>query len=349
MGLTLGIVLLHTAYNELPDLISYKASLGEIILYFLYSIPSQIPVVLPVSLLLSVIFTLSNMHRNNEIIAMKAAGIHIFRISRSLWGASLVLAGILFYMNAHLVPYSVEASRITLETLRFDSEKKDGATNNVGIINYLAFNNRLDSRIWFMNRFSQSTNIANGIEVHVLDESGNEKSAIKAREGVFDDVDNCWFFTDGQEIFFDTATGRPIKLEYFDKKYYKDFNEDPTIMKLSTRRPKDLSVLELQTLISSLGDKNEMLAYNVALHGTMTSPLVCIIVVALAIPFSIAGVRTNPMVGVSKSVALFFAYYVILNIFTALGSRGILSPAMAAWAPNIIALLFALSLYRKNI
>jgi len=280
---------------------------------------------------------------------MKAAGIHVFRISRSLWGASVVLAGLLFYLNAHLVPYCIEASRITQETLKFESEKISGATNNVGIINYLAFNNRLDSRIWFMNRFSQSTNIASGVEVHILDEDGNEKSAIKAREGVFDDVDKCWFFTDGQEIFFDTETGRPVKLEYFNKRYYKDFNEDPTIMKLSTRRAKDLSVTELQTLISSLGAKNEMLPYNVALHNIMTSPLVCIIVVALAIPFSIAGVRTNPMVGVSKTVALFFAYYVILNIFTAIGSRGILSPALAAWAPNIIALLFALSLYRKNL
>ena len=70
---------------------------------------------------------------------------------------------------------------------------------------------------------------------------------------------------------------------------------------------------------------------------------------AIAIPFSVAGVRTNPMVGVSKTVAMFFAYYMIDNIFSALGGAGYISPVVAAFAPAAIMLIFALSLYRKVI
>ncbi len=120
-------------------------------------------------------------------------------------------------------------------------------------------------------------------------------------------------------------------------------------MILSRKRPKDLSILELKSLTSTLGEKREMLAYAVQLQSMLASPLICLIVVAIAIPFSVAGVRTNPMVGVSKTIGLFFTYYILVNIFTALGGKEILSPAVAAWTPNILMLIFALSLYRKNI
>lgn len=79
----------------------------------------------------------------------------------------------------------------------------------------------------------------------------------------------------------------------------------------------------------------------------MVQPFACIIVVAIAIPFSVAGVRTNPMVGVSKTVGLFFVYFVLDSALGAVGGRGIIPPLWAAAIPNIAMLFFALSLYRK--
>lgn len=348
MLVTLGILILHDAYSDLPDLISYGASASQILWFYCLKLPAYIPVVLPISLLLSIIFALGSLHRNSEIIAMRAAGLTIFQISRSLWFAGILLAGALFVLDAHVVPKSVEAGRRDFESLKFAKEKQDKKTSKVGIIKHLSFNNRQQSRIWFMNDFVQSTNQANLIEVHILDELSREKSLVKAKEAYFDDTKNCWYFLNGIEVFFDVETSSPLRTTRFDKKCFEDFNEDPNIMKLSIKKPKDLSMLELRQLTSSLGEKKEMLPYAVQLQNTLTSPFICIIVVAIAIPFSVAGVRTNPMVGVSKTVGLFFTYYVLINIFTAIGSKGYISPIMAAWIPNILMLFFALSLYRKN-
>ena len=95
--------------------------------------------------------------------------------------------------------------------------------------------------------------------------------------------------------------------------------------------------------------KSSVLKYEVRLYNIWLSPLICVIVVAIAIPFSVAGVRTNPMVGVSKTVAMFFTYYIIDNIFSALGGAGYMPPFIAAFAPAAIMFVFALSLYRKVI
>jgi lipopolysaccharide export system permease protein len=69
--------------------------------------------------------------------------------------------------------------------------------------------------------------------------------------------------------------------------------------------------------------------------------------VGLAIPFAVAGVRTNPMVGICKSIGLFALYYVVANLSSLIGNRGIAPAALAAWTPNLLMLLTALYFSRK--
>lgn len=168
---------------------------------------------------------------------------------------------------------------------------------------------------------------------------------------MFDDVENCWFFTDGIETTYDPATGKAVKTVSFGKKYYRDFKENPNFMALTMRRPEDLSLFEAATLIDTIGDRTaaEAQPYLVRWYSVWASAFACVIVVAIAIPFSVAGVRTNPMVGVSKTVGLFFLYFVVDSVFGALGGRGYVAPFWAAAIPVIGMLAFALSLYRKAI
>ena len=45
--------------------------------------------------------------------------------------------------------------------------------------------------------------------------------------------------------------------------------------------------------------------------------------------------RVSPAVGVSKSIGLFFAYYILTSLATMLGGRGYLNPVWAALMPNL--------------
>ncbi len=345
--LTLGILTLHNAYRDLPDLISFGASVWQIVYYHILLLPAYIPVILPISLLLSVIFTLGNLHRNSEIIAMRAAGLSLFRISRSLWFVGFLLSGILFYLNSEIIPQATEQARSDYEALELKAEPSKTKARASETIRHLTLNNSIDSRIWFIDVYKQLTGEFQGVEIHSLDKEGNQISSIKANSGFY--KEGIWTFFNGVELAYDPNTNKPLSLAKFDKKEISEYNESPALMILSRKRPKDLSVLELRQLTSTLGEKKEMLAYAVQLQTMLTSPFICIIVIAIAIPFSVAGVRTNPMVGVSKTIGLFFAYYILVNIFTALGGKEVLSPVMAAWIPNIFMLFFALNLYRKNI
>ena len=43
----------------------------------------------------------------------------------------------------------------------------------------------------------------------------------------------------------------------------------------------------------------------------------------------------RPVVGVSKAIGLFFAYYLLTNIANTIGGRGLLTPEAAAWLPDL--------------
>jgi len=72
-----------------------------------------------------------------------------------------------------------------------------------------------------------------------------------------------------------------------------------------------------------------------------------LIVIALAVPFAVSGVRVNPAVGVSKSIGLFFLYYILMNLATSLATKEVLDPMLAAWLPNLGMSCVALWLFAR--
>ena len=87
LGVIVGVLILQNMYDSLPDLLRTDASFKQICLYYSLALPTYLPAILPIALLVSLLFALGNLHRNNEIIAMRASGLSLMHISRSLWVA----------------------------------------------------------------------------------------------------------------------------------------------------------------------------------------------------------------------------------------------------------------------
>ena len=141
-------------YDSLPDLLEMGASFGEVVFYYMLALPTYLPSVLPIAFLVSLLFSLGTLHRNNEITALRASGAGLFRISRSLWLAGFMLSGLLFYLTASVVPYAVERARTFFDNLEYAAVEQDvSAIKQQGLVYNLGFDNRKDGRLWFMDRF----------------------------------------------------------------------------------------------------------------------------------------------------------------------------------------------------
>jgi lipopolysaccharide export system permease protein len=108
-------------------------------------------------------------------------------------------------------------------------------------------------------------------------------------------------------------------------------------MLLIDRRPIDLSFTELRQLVDYYSRENnpKSVPYAVRFYGLVADILGPLIVIAIAIPFAVSGVRVNPAVGVSKSIGLFFLYFVLKNLAESLATKEIIDPGLAAWLPDI--------------
>lgn len=173
-----------------------------------------------------------------------------------------------------------------------------------------------------------------------------EQRRLVANEGFFDDRAGHWVFQRGRELLFSPDTGDLRRSIAFDERILEDFHEDPDLMKFLERRPKDLSFFELRRILNTSGmeENPRVQAYAVQYFFILTSPFSCLLIVAIAIPFAVAGVRTNPMVGVSKSIGLFVLYYLAVAVGQMFGTRAWLPPLAAALLPNLLMFMIAVRL-----
>lgn len=346
LAATMGVLMMSALYDDFRDLVEIGAGARDILLYYTTLMPSKLSIVLPLSMLLSLLFVLTKLHRNNELMAVRTAGLNIFATTRALWLAGVVLCGVSLLLNSRVVPWSDEASRSLYESMQFSAAAQaaknpaqiGAATGaSTGVVSAVAFDNQRQNRMWFINRYNRFTETAYGVTVSEMDALRREKTRIMAREGRYDAIRRVWSFRDGREMWFDPVQGELQRAVAFTEKSVPHFNEDPQLMLLIDRKPQDLSFNELERITDffSAEANPKLLRYEIRYYRLLADTLGPLIIIAIAIPFAVSGVRVSPAVGVSKSIGLFFVYFILNNFATILGTSGYLEPVWAAIMPNL--------------
>ncbi|MGD1031518.1 MAG: LptF/LptG family permease [Opitutaceae bacterium] len=332
-----GLLFVQICYDDFRDMLDAGTGFPEFLRYMLITLPSFLGVVLPIALLLSLLFTLTKLHRANEFTAMRTAGIGFVRLTAPIWLVGVLACGAVWWLNSTIVPWSVEQSRQFDAELQFRKQAKVLPPDRVGAVYGVAFENPDARRMWFFNRYRQaSPERGYGVSVSELDERGRELRRVDAAEAWFDASRRGWVFQAGREIRFDAETGEQTGSSPFVDRFEPTYNEDPKLMLLTDRRPRDLSFFELRRLIRYFSEEGNSkgVPYAIRYYSIVADTLEPLIIIAIAIPFAVAGVRVNPAVGVSKAIGLFLLYYVFVNVATALAMNQWIDPVLAAWLPN---------------
>ncbi len=334
---TCGLLLVQVMYEDFRSIREGGARGWELWRYFFVTMPSFLNVVLPMALLVSLLFTLGKLHQANELTAMRVAGVGFGRMLAPIWIVGAGACALSWWLNATVVPWSVEESRSLKEGLEFRRQATTLPPDRIGSVGSVGFDNPSGRRMWFFNRYAKGTQRGYGVSVSELDARRRETSRIVAAQAWYDATRGGWMFKDGRELTFQPETGELTGSTPFAEKFRENFREDPELMLLIDRRPVDLSFHELERLIDyfELRQNPKGVPYAVRYFALIANTLGPLIVSAIAIPFAVTGVRVNPAVGVSKSMGLFFLYYVLANIAASLATKQILEPALAAWLPNI--------------
>jgi len=80
----------------------------------------------------------------------------------------------------------------------------------------------------------------------------------------------------------------------------------------------------------------DVVPYRVALHRKIAFPFVALVMTLIAIPFAVTMGKRGALFGVGLGLLLAISYWGLSAVFSAIGGAGLLSPPLAAWAPNVL-------------
>ncbi len=99
-----GLLFLNAVAQRMENLVGKGLPWGVIGEFLLLSLPHTIALTLPMAVLVSVLYTFSELTAANEITAMSAGGIKPSRMLAPMLGVGVILAGVMFYFNDQVLP-----------------------------------------------------------------------------------------------------------------------------------------------------------------------------------------------------------------------------------------------------
>lgn len=111
-------ILLTTRLQEIAQFAALGAPAFLVFLFALYQIPYVLPVAIPVACLISSILLVQRLSTSNELTALRASGRSLKKILTPIICASIVLAGLNFYIVSELATQAHLATRLLEKQLR---------------------------------------------------------------------------------------------------------------------------------------------------------------------------------------------------------------------------------------
>jgi LPS export ABC transporter permease LptG len=325
----LMLLLVFTLFELLSDILRNQISpltVGEYLLnvvpYFLYSTT-------PLSMLLAVLVTFGLLQRSNEITAIKATGVSLYRIIVPVLIASTLVGGVLFLSDQLYLPYTNKRQ----DALRNQIKGKPAQT-------YLRPDRKWifgqHSDIYYYQFFDPDRDVFAGVSVFQFDPHNFQIThRITADRAHWSDLMGRWVYEQGWER---SLTGSAINsYRKFDAATYPELAETPAYFKKEIKQSSEMSYEELRRYIHDLEQSGfDVVRLRVQLQKKIAYPLITLVMAVIAIPFALSAGKRSAVAGVATAIGIGVVYWTISGLFEAMGNLSQLPPAVAAWSPDLV-------------
>jgi LPS export ABC transporter permease LptG len=323
--------------SNVEDMARNSVPAGVILAYYANLVPQVFLDVTPFALMIAVLILLTLLERQQEMTALKAAGISLFRLTIPVLLVAAVSAASLWVLGEVVVPNANREAQRLLDRIKGrETTRTYRASDRQWLLS------RDSESLYNFLRYDDPSNTLIRFTMFRVDENMELRFYLFSRRVRFFDgvwvADSGWFrqiFPDGTDEF--RRITAPMKLE---------IPEGPGYFGQEYRRPSEMSVGELASYIRELVDSgyrpNKLI---VRWHQKFAYPLSAFVMVLLALPFGLnrGGRRVTTMQGVAVALTLGIAYFMSTALFGRLGEVDVLPPIIGAWAPVVLAILFAIN------
>lgn len=330
------------AFNNIDEFIRNQVSLQTIAIYYLYSLPSMLIQVVPISSLVSLLLILGSLNKHNEIIALKASGVSSFQILLPYLFMGMIISFFLFLISETILPHASIASTSIRQGLI--EKTKEGSTER-SIKNVAVYSS--GGRMIYAREYQIANQSLH--DVVILEDSQGRvlKSKMTAKSALFEN--NNWRLFDVIQYDLDEH-GELISEPKYTEVVNLDLKEKPEDFVKEASQIDFMSAKQLREYIHHLKHSNLKLVnrLKVDFHNKIAFPFISFIVMLIGAPLAMKTERSSAMVGIGTSFVLVVVYYTLQSLCLAMGKGGYLPPFISAWLVNVIFALIGLYLIRKT-
>jgi len=287
-------------------------------------LPKAMSYSIPLSVLFSTSYSLSNLYAKNELTSIFASGVSLFRFTLPILITSFILSiGFIFFDDYVVVPTLLKKEQMQ-DTLLHGSVNLN---NNMIVI-------RGDSgkRVYRVTFFDNEQKRLHGIYIVQRDENNKLDYIVIADSALW--INDKWEVY-GAKVYRNDGENLVMSTNNLSK--YTFIEEGPEIFRRNVISIQSVSIKDAKVYINHL--KRVGLPYNKELseyYKKFSFPFVVFLVSFLSIGLSGKTRKNVLLMSMAFSLAAAVAFYVIQMITMLMAGNGKISPFMGAWFPVIV-------------
>lgn len=313
-------------FSRIRMFLSNHATASQIISYFVYSIPQTVSHALPVAVLLSTLLTFGILSRHQEIIAMKANGLSLYRTAMPV----LILSGIVcvcaFLFNELITPFANRKAE-HIKTVEVKKREKLSAFGQ-GQTWY-----RSKNAIYTFGIFDSKAGTLKKITIQYFDQDFQLIRRIDAREARW--IDGHWLFQDVLTTHFPQnqfpVLERALSVTV-------DIPEKPEDFTVVQRGADEMGYIDLKNYIEKLQSEGYDVSHYLAdMYGKIAFSVVSIILALIGVSFALRSERSGgTAAGIGAGLVIGLSYWLVYAFSLSLGRSLTLPPLLSAWFADIL-------------
>jgi LPS export ABC transporter permease LptF/LPS export ABC transporter permease LptG len=342
-------VLVDFINNLFDDVRQHQVRMWTVLHYYLFYSVSIVHTVTPVAVLVAVLVTLGVLARRNEVTAMKAGGLSIYRITAPLLAMGLLVSATLFVLQEFVLPTTNRLAQVDKNVIRGFPPQATSLLERPWTL-------ASDGRFYNYDYLVERTNPAEagmrttrskdefslfGLSVYDIDPKNWElREYLYTRRAFWNaptygyDLDPGHRLTLRPNLLFRTFEASRVRALGHEP---GGELEPPPHFKHENKPYEAMTFDELRRHIASVEAMGfDGVPLRVQLQRKLSFPMVGFIMTLLGVPFSFVVARRGALSGIGISIMIAILYWACLGTFEAFGNNAILPPPLASWAPNLI-------------
>lgn len=356
------IAVLVDLFSNFVDFMDVATPLRRVLLYYAILLPTYLPYLLPISLLLALLYALWQLGKNSEVTAMRASGLSLAQLTAPYLLTGLAASFLLLGVNELFNPWATHWTR------QFKALQGSARKHQTHLQLNLAYKNVPGRRLWRVNSFDPrlSTDYEmRGINLTQQRPDGTDEFRMDVARARW--ADGHWWFEDVDARYYDANSDPDGPVTNFPSLEMTMLSETPRDFINEIKDSSERSAVEILRFIDthqgiSPETRNRLM---VDFHYRLATPWLCFLAILVGVPFGMHTGRRGMGLGILLALLLFFGYYVLMGVGQAIGKdkdtvewilRSSAHPDawlpvlafLAGWLPDIVFLALGLVLLRRQ-